>query len=45
MSTLSYVITILVTSGDPEGVWVVEKSNWTGRCVKFARADQGAAGQ
>ena len=42
MSTLPYVITILVTSGDPDGVRVVEKSNWTGRGVMFARADLGA---
>jgi hypothetical protein len=43
VSTLPYVITILVTSGDPDGVRVVEKSNWTGRGVMFARADLGAA--
>jgi len=43
MSTLPYVITILVTNGDPDGVRVVEKSNWTGRGVMFARADLGAA--
>lgn len=34
-----YVITLLVTSGDPEGVRVVEKSNWTGRGLVFARSD------
>ena len=28
-----YVLTILVTSGDPEGVRVVEKSNWSGQGV------------
>jgi predicted GIY-YIG superfamily endonuclease len=43
MSTLPYVITILVTNGDPDRVRVVEKSNWTGRGVMFARADLGAA--
>lgn len=36
---LPYVITILVTAGDPDGVRVVEKSNWTGRGLVFARAD------
>lgn len=34
-----YVITILVTAGDPDGVRVVEKSNWTGRGTVFARSD------
>lgn len=43
--TLPYVITILVTSGDPDGVRVVEKSNWTGQGVVFSRADLGAAAQ
>ena len=38
-----YVITILVTSGDPDGVRVIEKSNWTGRGVMFARADLATA--
>ena len=38
-----YVISILVTAGDPDGVRVVEKSNWTGRGVMFARADLGVA--
>ncbi len=36
-------IQIIVTSGDPDGVRVVEKSNWTGRGDMFARADLGAA--
>ncbi len=36
---LPYVITILVTDGEPEGVRVVEKSNWTGRGLVFSRAD------
>ena len=37
--SLPYVIRILVTFGDPDGVRVVEKSNWTGRGVVFARTD------
>lgn len=41
--SLPYVIRILVTSGDPDGVRVVEKSNWTGRGVVFGRADLPAA--
>jgi len=41
--SLPYVISILVTSGDPDGVRVIEKSNWTGRGVMFARADLAAA--
>jgi hypothetical protein len=41
--SLPYVITILVTSGDPDGVRVVEKSNWSGRGVVFARTDLGLA--
>ena len=38
-----YVLTILVTSGDPDGVRVVEKSNWSGRGVVFGRSDLGDA--
>lgn len=41
--SLPYVITILVTSGDPDGVRVVEKSNWSGLGVVFARTDLGTA--
>ena len=37
------MIRILVTSGDPDGVRVIEKSNWTGRGVVFARSDLPAA--
>ena len=37
--TQPYVIKILVPSGDPAGVRVVEKSNWSGRGVVFARSD------
>jgi hypothetical protein len=37
--SLPYVITILVTSGDPDGVRVVEKSNWSGQGVVFSRTD------
>ncbi len=40
---LPYVITILVTAGDPDGVRVVEKSNWTGRGLVFSRADLATA--
>jgi hypothetical protein len=36
---LPYVITILVTSGDPDGVRVVKKSNWTGSGMVFSRSD------
>ncbi len=36
---MPYVITILVTSGEPDGLRVVEKSNWTGRGLVFARSD------
>ena len=35
----AYVIKIIVTSGEPDGVRVVEKSNWTGRGVVFSRSD------
>lgn len=41
--SLPYVITILVTSGDPDGVRVVEKSNWSGVGVVFARTDLASA--
>jgi len=37
--SLPYVITILVTSGDPDGVRVVEKSNWSGSGMVFSRSD------
>ena len=36
---MPYVISILVASGDPDGVRIVEKSNWTGRGVMFGQAD------
>jgi hypothetical protein len=35
----AYVIRILVAEGDPEGVRVVDKSNWIGQGVVFARSD------
>ena len=35
--TLPYVLRILVTDGDPDGVRVVDKSNWTGKGVIFPR--------
>ena len=38
-----YVLTVLVTSGDPDGVRVVEKSNWTGQGIVFGRSDLPAA--
>ncbi len=38
-----YVLTIRVVSGEPNGVRVVGKSNWTGRGVTFARSDLTAA--
>lgn len=41
--SLAYVITILVASGDPDGVRVVEKSNWTGRGLVFSRSDLATA--
>lgn len=34
---LPYVLRILVTDGDPDGVRVVDKSNWTGKGVVFPR--------
>ena len=37
--TSPYLLTIRVVSGDPSGVRVVGKSNWTGRGVTFARSD------
>lgn len=40
---LPYVIKILVASGDPDGVRVVEKTNWTGLGVMFPRGDLGEA--
>ena len=43
--SLPYVITILVTSGDPDGVRVVEKSNWSGSGMVFSRPDLAAAVQ
>lgn len=41
--SLPYVITILVTTGDPDGVRIVEKSNWTGAGFVFARSDLATA--
>lgn len=32
-----YTIKIFVQDGDPEGVRIVEKMNWTGQCVTFPR--------
>ena len=37
------MLTILVTSGNPDGVRVVEKSNWSGQGVVFGRSDLAAA--
>lgn len=34
-----YILTIRVVSGEPNGVRVVGKSNWTGRGVTFSRSD------
>lgn len=34
-----YVIRVLVAGGDPEGVRVVDKSNWVGQGVVFSRSD------
>ena len=34
-----YVLSIRVVSGDPNGVRVVGKSNWTGRGITFSRSD------
>lgn len=41
--TLPYVITILVATGDPDGVRVVEKSNWSGQGLVFSRSDLSTA--
>ena len=38
-----YVIHIYVAEGDPEGVRLVEKSNWTGKGIVFSRSDLAAA--
>lgn len=41
-----YVLTIRVVTGEPNGVRVVGKSNWTGRGLTFSRSDlEGALGQ
>lgn len=34
---LPYVLRILVSDGDPDGVRVIDKSNWTGKGVVFPR--------
>ena len=41
----AYVLTILVATGDPEGVRTVEKSNWTGLGVTFGRSDLATAAE
>ena len=38
MST-AFTITILVPDGRPDGLRIIEKSNWTGRGIDLARAD------
>lgn len=38
-----YVIHIYVADGDPEGVRLVEKSNWTGKGIVFSRSDLASA--
>lgn len=38
-----YVLRILVTDGDPDGVRVIGKSNWTGKGIVFPRSLLGAA--
>jgi hypothetical protein len=40
---LPYVIRIFVADGDPDGVRIVEKSNWSGQGVVFSRSDLAAA--
>jgi hypothetical protein len=40
---LPYVIRIFVVDGDPDGVRIVEKSNWSGQGVVFARSDLASA--
>lgn len=40
---LPYVIKILVTTGDPDGLRVLEKSNWTGSGLVFSRSDLATA--
>lgn len=37
--TRAYVLSIRVVSGNPNGVRVVGKSNWTGRGITFSRSD------
>lgn len=36
-SNYPYTIKIFVQDGDPEGVRLVEKMNWTGQCITFPR--------
>lgn len=35
----AFTITILLPDGSPDGLRVIEKSNWNGRLIDFARAD------
>ena len=34
-----FSVRIFMPSGDPEGLRIIEKSNWTGRCVFFPRTN------
>jgi hypothetical protein len=34
-----YVLTMLFTSGDPDGIRVIENPNWSGRGLMFSRSD------
>lgn len=38
MSTPPFILHILVADGDPDGLRVVERSNWNGKAVVFPRA-------
>lgn len=38
MSTPPFILHILVANGDPDGLRVVERSNWNGKAVVFPRA-------
>lgn len=36
--TFPFILHILVADGDPDGLRVVERSNWNGKAVMFPRA-------
>ena len=38
MSAVPFSLRIFVTDGDPDGLRIVERSNWVGRALVFPRA-------